>query len=74
MRPLQRRDRTRHWLPNEEVEDSREHGPVSLAGPFARRATTLALALESFTIVDRSWSVKRVRRHQRRCGNGWSSG
>src|SRR5438093_12645126 len=41
-------------LPNEEVEDSREHGPVSPAGPFARRATPLAFALESFAVGDRS--------------------
>jgi hypothetical protein len=47
---------------------------VSPAIPFARRAATLTLALESFAIGDRRRNVKRVWCHQQRCRDGWFSG
>jgi hypothetical protein len=58
-------------LANEEMEKAREDGPRCRAVPFAWRAAPLALAFESFTIVNRTGKSER---HHRHGSDGWSSG
>jgi hypothetical protein len=53
------------------MEKAREDGPRCRAVPFAWRATALALAFESFAIVNRTDESER---HHRQGGDGRSSG
>jgi len=53
------------------MEKARDDGPRCRAVPFAWRAAALALAFESFAIVNRS---DRSERHHRDGSDGWPSG